>query len=126
MKNIKYKALDNTNVIVGNKIRARRQELHLTQKELANALHCTFQQVQKYESGQNKVSISRLFAICDILGCRPNYFLDGFNLSESFRPAEDILEKQLLTIFRQLKTLEMKQEALKVLSLVLNIQNLFK
>lgn len=47
-------------VAVGQRIRARRRELHQSQGDLAKALGITFQQVQKYERGANRVSASRL------------------------------------------------------------------
>lgn len=118
--------IKNMNAIIGQKIKARRQEMHLTQKDLAKSLNCTFQQIQKYESGQNKISISKLFDICDVLKCSPNYFLEHLNLSESYDAIDSILETQLLMLFRQLKTTEVKKEALKVLKLILDIQGLFK
>jgi transcriptional regulator with XRE-family HTH domain len=55
-------------VHVGARIRQRRLLLGLNQETLANGLGVTFQQVQKYESGANRVSASRLLAIAEILG----------------------------------------------------------
>jgi transcriptional regulator with XRE-family HTH domain len=61
-------------VHVGTRIRTRRLLLGLNQESLANALGLTFQQVQKYEGGANRVSASRLAAIADILGVPVAYF----------------------------------------------------
>jgi transcriptional regulator with XRE-family HTH domain len=55
-------------VRVGKRIRARRCLLGMNQQALATALDLTFQQVQKYEHGTNRVSASRLSAIADVLG----------------------------------------------------------
>lgn len=63
-----------TDVHVGGRIRMRRLLLGMNQESLANALGLTFQQVQKYEHGTNRVSASRLSAIADVLGVSISYF----------------------------------------------------
>jgi len=55
-------------VLVGNKVRKRRKELKLTQTELGNAVGLTFQQIQKYERGANRIGASRLYEFSQILG----------------------------------------------------------
>jgi len=70
---------------VGKCIRIRRQICGISQDELAHKLGLTFQQVQKYEKGKNRVSAGRLYQIAKILGVRTpegritiDYFYDGF------------------------------------------------
>lgn len=63
-----------TDVFVGARIAERRQALGLTQAQLAKALGVTFQQVQKYESGANRVSASRLWMAAHCLGLPINGF----------------------------------------------------
>ena len=62
---------------VGQKIRARRTLLGLSQTELADVAGITFQQVQKYEKGTNRVGASRLQQFSQALGVPPSYFFDG-------------------------------------------------
>jgi transcriptional regulator with XRE-family HTH domain len=62
---------------VGQKIRARRIFLRMSQTEVADAIGITFQQVQKYERGANRVGASRLQQISDALGVSPFYFFEG-------------------------------------------------
>lgn len=62
---------------VGSKIRQLRLERGVTQQQLAEMIGVRFQQVQKYESGYNRVSASRLFAIAEALGCAVSYFFEG-------------------------------------------------
>ena len=62
-------------VIVGQKIASRRKTLGITQTDLAAASSITFQQVQKYENGKNRVSISRLCEFARKLGCGVNDLL---------------------------------------------------
>ena len=64
---------------VGKRIRERRKELGLTQSLVAQSLNLTFQQVQKYERGINRVSASRLYDIKGILKVDINYFFEGFS-----------------------------------------------
>src|SRR5277367_4386015 len=62
---------------VGQKIRARRIFLQMSQTDVADLLGITFQQIQKYERGANRVGASRLQQISDALGVSPFYFFEG-------------------------------------------------
>jgi len=64
------RAADDLDRALGNAIRLRRRSLNLTQEQLANACGISFQQVQKYENGANRVSFSRLVQIARALDCR--------------------------------------------------------
>lgn len=63
---------------VGKRLRLRRNILRLSQEQLAKKLDLTFQQVQKYEKGANRVGAGRLYIIASVLGVDCNYFFDGF------------------------------------------------
>ena len=63
-----------TDAYVGGRIRMRRKILGLSQERLANALGITFQQVQKYEDGSNRVAASRLQAMSIALEVPVTYF----------------------------------------------------
>lgn len=69
-------------VHVGRRLRARRRLLGLTQEALASAVDIKFQQIQKYESGSNRVSASRLWALSRALEVPVSYFFEGMNGSE--------------------------------------------
>ncbi|HYE45357.1 MAG TPA: helix-turn-helix domain-containing protein [Caulobacter sp.] len=62
---------------VGRRIRQRRKALNVTQEALADALGLTFQQIQKYERGANRVSASKLYQIAATLQTPVDYFFDG-------------------------------------------------
>lgn len=68
---------DPVDVHVGKQLRDRRIELGLTQQKFAKMLNMSFQQVQKYETGANRVSASRMWHICEIMHVQPGYFFDG-------------------------------------------------
>lgn len=63
-------------VYVGKRIKIRRSFLHLSQKNFANLLGITFQQVQKYEQGKSRVGSSRLWDISKILNTDINYYFE--------------------------------------------------
>ena len=58
-------------------MRARRELRGLPQKELARQLGISFQQVQKYESGANRISASKMWQLCEVLDVAPGYFFEG-------------------------------------------------
>ena len=64
---------------VGQRIRDKRNERGMSQTEVANAIGVTFQQVQKYERGTNRVGASRLFDLSRILSVPIQYFFAGLN-----------------------------------------------
>lgn len=72
---------------VGERIRARRTELGLTQEQLAEALSVSYQQVQKYETGANRISAGRIFELARKLRVDVSYFFEGLPLDA---PAEQV------------------------------------
>ena len=68
------KALNYIDVEVGQRIKERRKALSISQEKLGEALGVSFQQIQKYEKGINRVSVSSLKAISEFLGTSPVYF----------------------------------------------------
>ena len=62
---------------VGARVRMRRLMLGLSQGKLGEALNVTFQQVQKYEKGTNRIGASRLQEIARVLDAAPAYFFEG-------------------------------------------------
>jgi transcriptional regulator with XRE-family HTH domain len=63
---------------VGERLRSRRLKMGLSQTELGAAAGVTFQQVQKYEKGANRISASRMIQFAERLGVAPAYFVAGF------------------------------------------------
>src|SRR5438874_11292102 len=72
---------DPVDVHVGARVRARRLLIGMNQETLAAAIGLTFQQVQKYEGGANRISASRLSQIADVLGVPIQYFYQGLELA---------------------------------------------
>ncbi len=75
-------------VHVGARICARRKLLQLSQKQMAEKLGITFQQVQKYEKGVNRIGAGRLYTIAVILGVDIDYFYSGLTPEQTNQGAE--------------------------------------
>lgn len=73
----KLRGTTNVHRLMGNKLRAMRIELHMSQQELGRKLGVSFQQIQKYEKGVNRIDAGRLIKIADVLGCTVEDFYDG-------------------------------------------------
>ncbi|MBY6135182.1 helix-turn-helix domain-containing protein [Leisingera sp. XS_AS12] len=74
-------------VHVGKRIRHRRWLIGMTQQQLAEQVGIKFQQIQKYETGANRVSASRLWDIADTLDVSVSFFFEG--LQEEDKAASD-------------------------------------
>jgi transcriptional regulator with XRE-family HTH domain len=68
---------DTFDKLIGERIRARRTELGLTQEQLAAGLGVSYQQIQKYESGVSRIAASRLVALAARLEAPITFFLGG-------------------------------------------------
>lgn len=69
-------------VHVGEKVRERRAMLGLTQQHLAAQLGLSYQQVQKYETGANRISAGRLYELAQMLNVHVSFFFEGLNENE--------------------------------------------
>ena len=84
--------LNPIDVVIGKNVKSRRMICGLSQTTLANHLGITFQQVQKYEKGANRVGGSRMWQIACVLDCSPNLFFEGLtSMEEPIDPARDRL-----------------------------------
>lgn len=75
--------MDRIDVLVGQRIRALRCAQGMSQAELGQKVGVRFQQIQKYESGANRVSASRLLALAQTLGVQVGHFFDGLEPDEA-------------------------------------------
>jgi transcriptional regulator with XRE-family HTH domain len=72
-------AVDPVDIAIGARIRTRREELRITQAQLAAGAGVTFQQIQKYERGTNRVSASVLFKAGEAMSVPVSFFFDGLS-----------------------------------------------
>jgi transcriptional regulator with XRE-family HTH domain len=71
------KSTDSVDRFIGARVRTRRMLVGMSQGKLGEALGITFQQIQKYEKGTNRISVSRLHQIAEILAVPIGYFYEG-------------------------------------------------
>lgn len=86
---------NNVDLLIGTKIRLRRHVLGMSQTDLGNRIGVTFQQVQKYEKGHNKIVASRLLEVANIMDVPISYFFEDLNNTSSLEPlkvSEKVLE----------------------------------
>ena len=93
-------------VHVGKRIRHRRWLVGMTQQQLAEHVGIKFQQIQKYETGANRVSASRLWDIADALEVDVSFFFEGLDSETSPKcesdkaPADILGDKEALDLVR--------------------------
>ncbi len=92
-------------VHVGKRIRQRRWMNGTTQQQLAEAVGIKFQQIQKYETGMNRVSASRLWDIAAVLSVPVSFFFEGLEDHEleerqSDVPSDVLTDKEALELLR--------------------------
>ena len=114
-------------VHVGSRVRARRQVLGMSQEKLGNALGLTFQQVQKYEKGTNRVGASRLQHLARILQVSIGHFFEGApgqlkakgNAPSSAFVSDFVTSTEGLTLakaFTQIKDAKVRHHIVKLVS----------
>jgi transcriptional regulator with XRE-family HTH domain len=114
---------------VGNRVRLRRMLVGMSQEKLGEMLGLTFQQVQKYEKGVNRIGAGRLFQVAQILGVPINYFYEGatsqlngaaggFAESEDTPPVMEFLSSgeglQLSLAFMRIKDIKVRKRLLEL------------
>ena len=92
-------------VHVGKRIRHRRWMVGMTQQQLAEKVGIKFQQIQKYETGMNRVSASRLWDISDALSVPVSFFFEGLEggaerEAEHALPDDILADKEALELVR--------------------------
>lgn len=91
---------------VGQRIRQRRVLLNKTQQQVSNQVGVKFQQMQKYETGKNRVSASRLWHIAKVLDVPVSFFFDGLDqqptvdTAPSDLPLDILNDKEALDLLR--------------------------
>jgi transcriptional regulator with XRE-family HTH domain len=96
-------------VSVGTQLRRRRVALGMSQGELGRAVGLTFQQVQKYERGSNRVSASRLYQLAQVLQISVSFFFEELT-SSSMKENEAPSAADRLKVMPSRDMLEMMQD----------------
>lgn len=83
-------------VYVGHRLRERRTLVGITQSGLGEAVGLTFQQIQKYERGLNRMGASRLYEFSRILGVSPGWFFEGYGEKLSLKDNSDFCRRETI------------------------------
>lgn len=116
---------------IGRKIKMRRTLLGLTQYDLAKLVSLSFQQVQKYESGQNQMTAKRLVQFANVLGVDVDFFFQnaeraasnsnyaslGEDKANGFLHEEDVFNRELLELFRAFRSISSPEIRRSILEL---------
>lgn len=110
---------------VGKRIRFKRKMIGLTQSDLGGKVDLTFQQIQKYEKGENRVSASKLYQIAQILDTNVSFFFDGYNDTVSKREeiTDDKQSVDLVTSFKSIKNPKVKKRIMMLIDSVIDEEN---
>lgn len=79
-------------VHVGSRVRMRRMFIGMSQERLGEQMDLTFQQIQKYEKGTNRIGASRLFQLADILKVPVGFFFEGLDAVTAQQPQAGFAE----------------------------------
>jgi transcriptional regulator with XRE-family HTH domain len=116
------KSPNSIDVYVGRRVRTRRLELGMSLEKLGSSIGVTFQQLQKYEKGSNRISASRLQQLCDILKVSVGYFFEEARYRKSNVAATDYVSEflattdghQLARAFVQIKNVQLRHRIAKL------------
>jgi transcriptional regulator with XRE-family HTH domain len=109
---------------IGARLRLRRMQLEMSQTDLANGTGITFQQIQKYEKGRNRIGGSRMVQFAKMLKVPPGWFFEGLDGIPSKTPDDAMMPAELvdggdaLSILRGLAEIDNPQLRRKIARLV--------
>jgi len=107
------KSPDATDAGVGEKIRTQRLLRRISQTDLGTAVGITFQQIQKYEKGVNRVGAGRLQRIAEVLGVPVSFFFEGTqgnaNVNLSLRFLESAAAVRVVRAFAEIDNQKIRQ-----------------
>lgn len=104
-------------VYVGTRLKVKRSEMGISQDKLGKLTGITFQQIQKYEKGSNRIGSSRLYEFAKILGVTVSYFFEGYEaIIEGVVSCDDetlekngISEKEIITLIKSFSQVKDKK-----------------
>ena len=117
-------------VYVGGRMRLRRIQLGLSQGALASKIGVSFQAVQKYESGDIRISASRLYDVAQVLQVSPAFFFEGYpdgmvanNLAQGGEVNETFDRREVMSLIRGYYGIKDPQLQADILRLIAKLGN---
>jgi len=112
---------------IGQTVRSLRMLKGFSQQELAHRIDLTFQQIQKYENGKNKVSASRLYEIMAEFDIHPNEFFDLLDeRTNKVRDSSLLFDPQsieMIALFKEIQSTKQKEALIKFVKEWIKTQN---
>src|ERR1041384_5575987 len=124
------KSTTEIDVEIGSRVRMRRMTVGMSQEKLGEMLGLTFQQVQKYEKGTNRISVGRLVDIANVLGVEIEFFFtglksrkdSGFSDTDAAPYAAEVMSTpeglQLVRTFAQIKSAKVRRSIVQLVSVL--------
>jgi transcriptional regulator with XRE-family HTH domain len=110
---------------VGTRLRVRRMMLGMSQTDIGDALGLTFQQVQKYEKGENRIGAGRLHQLAGILGVPVTFFFDGTSAKAGSLDPMGVLATspglRLVTAFTRITDTELRRRIVRLVEELVKI-----
>ena len=106
---------------VGKRVKEIRTIRGLTQSNIADLLGISFQQLQKYETGANRISASRMFELSKLLEISPSFFFEGLE-GEDYKnlPPMDVETARIANILSNIKNEKLKKRLFTLISEIAN------
>ena len=113
----------NTDVHIGRRLRQARLSRGLSQDMLGKQLGITYQQIQKYESGANRIGGSRLWDMCRLLDVPVGFFFEGLTRTEEANSDQgeehaQVLSRRCLTLAREIESISDDAIKLRIAGLI--------
>ncbi len=108
---------------VGQRVRFKRKMMGLTQTDLAQKVSLTFQQIQKYEKGENRISASKLFQISQILGTNVSFFFEGYSDEQSNSEEVVLDDKKSVELVQSFKSIKNPKLQKRIMMLINSVND---
>ncbi len=118
---MEYSLDNNYRLLLGNAIRKKRKESKLTQKQLAAIVGITYQQIQKYESGNSGISVDMLLRISDALNADISEFFTQNALNDNKPVYTDEYTQQIIKKVSEINNTEVKLAILGMINIITRI-----
>lgn len=120
----------NLNAYIGKKLKERRSALKITQMKLSRMIGVSIQQLQKYESGANNISLAALYKISKALNADAGYFFEGYGADLADRDSHvqtyeiQSADKEVILLSKYFKKINNEEVRKKILSLVKSLSGM--
>ncbi len=106
---------------VGKRVRFKRKMMGLTQSDLGEKVDLTFQQIQKYEKGENRISASKLYQIAQVLDTTVSFFFEDYSETQEQKEITD--DKQSIDLVQSFKSIKNPKVKKRIMMLIESVRD---